>query len=205
MAFLKSLFRKEKNRFYDLLCRQTAKTLEGLGALADYMDDCGLNCVRLVKKFETEADDLRVRLIEELDRTFVTPIDREDIFDLSRAIDDVMDYANSTVLEMEAFEVKPDEHIKVMVNILIDAGNSINEAISSLESDPKRAQRQANRAKACENQMEDAYRQALARLFKGTDPVLMFKKREVYRHLSNAGDRGDEAADIISHIIMKHS
>ena len=105
MALIKKLFSKEKNRFYELLLRQTAKTLEGLGALAGYLDECGLNCVRLVKKFETEADDLRVRLIEELDKTFVTPIDREDIFDLSRAIDDVMDYANSTVLEMEAFEV----------------------------------------------------------------------------------------------------
>jgi uncharacterized protein Yka (UPF0111/DUF47 family) len=205
MSIIKKFFAKEKNRFYDLLCRQTAKTLEGLGALADYLDDCGLNCVRLVKKFETEADDLRVRLIEELDKTFVTPIDREDIFDLSRAIDDIMDYANSTVLEMEAFEVKSDEHIKLMVNILIEAGNSINEAISLLDKDPKVAQRLANKAKACENQMEEAYRQALSRLFKGTDPVLMFKKREVYRHLSNAGDRADEAADILSHIIMKHS
>lgn len=205
MALIKKLFSKEKNRFYELLLRQTAKTIEGLAALAGYLDECGLNCVRLVKKFETEADDLRVRLIEELDKTFVTPIDREDIFDLSRAIDDVMDYANSTVLEMEAFEVKSDEHIKLMVNILIDAGKEINEAISLLDQDPKKAQRHANRAKACENQMEDAYRQALARLFKGNDPILIFKKREIYRHLSNAGDRGDEAADIISHIIMKHS
>jgi uncharacterized protein Yka (UPF0111/DUF47 family) len=92
-----------------------------------------------------------------------------------------------------------------MVNILIDAGNSINEAISLLDQDLKRAQKHANKAKACENQMEEAYRQALSHLFKGDDPILMFKKREVYRHLSNAGDRGDEAADILSHIIMKHS
>ncbi len=118
----KKLFSKKKNIFYDLLLRQSAKTLEGLEALANYVDNCRAENAKQVKKCEVEADDLRLMLIQALDKTFVTPLDREDIFDLSRVIDDVMDYANSTVLEMEIYEVSADGHVKEMVNILISAG-----------------------------------------------------------------------------------
>lgn len=201
----KRLFAKEKNVFYDLLFRQSAKTLEGLEALASYLDECTPERAKQVKKCEVEADDLRLMLIQELDKTFVTPLDREDIFDLSRAIDDVMDYANSTVYELEIYGVCADGHVREMVNILISATNEIHNAIKILEEQPKVAAVHAVKAKAYENTMEGAYRLALSHLFKGTDPVFMLKMREIYRHLSNAADRGDEAANIITSIVMKHS
>ena len=199
------LFAKQKNIFYDLLYQQSEKTLEGLEALATYMDDHSPENAKRVKKCETEADDLRLILIQELDKTFVTPLDREDIFDLSRVIDDVMDYANSTVYEMEIYEVSADGHVKEMVNILISAGREINNAIKLLEDQPKVAAVHAVKAKAYENTMEGAYRLALSHLFRGSDTVFMLKMREIYRHLSNAADRGDEAANIITSIVMKHS
>lgn len=198
-------FAKQKNIFYDLLYQQSGKTLEGLEALALYVDDCIPENAKRVKKCETEADDLRLILIQELDKTFVTPLDREDIFDLSRAIDDVMDYANSTVYEMEIYEVCADGHVREMVNILISAGREINNAIKLLEYQPKVAAIHAVKAKAYENTMEGAYRLALSHLFRGNDTVFMLKMREIYRHLSNAADRGDEAANIISSLVMKHS
>lgn len=201
----KRLFSKEKNIFFDLMFRQSEKTLEGLQALANYMEDRSPENAKQVKKCEVEADDLRMMLIQELDKTFVTPLDREDIFNLSRVIDDVMDYANSTVYEMEIYEVVADEHVKEMVNILISAGREINQAINLLENQPKVAAVHALKAKAYENTMEGAYRLALSHLFRGDDPVFMLKMREIYRHLSNAADRGDEAANIISSIVMKHS
>jgi len=201
----KKLFSKEKNIFYDLMLRQSGKTLEGLEALASYMDNCSPENGKQVKKCEVEADDLRLMLIQALDRAFVTPLDREDIFDLSRAIDDVMDYANSTVYEMEIYEVCADGHVKEMVNILISAGREIDHAIRLLEEQPKIAVVHAVKAKAYENTMEGAYRLALSHLFRGNDTVFMLKMRENYRHLSNAADRGDEAANIISSIVMKHS
>jgi predicted phosphate transport protein (TIGR00153 family) len=199
------VFAKQKNIFYDLLYQQSQKTLEGLEALANYMDDRSFETAKQVKRCEVEADDLRLILIQELDKTFVTPIDREDIFNLSRAIDDVMDYANSTVLEMDIYEVPADGHVKEMVNILISAGREINQAIKHLEEQPKVAAVHAVKAKAYENTMEGAYRLALSHLFRGDNPVFMLKMREIYRHLSNAADRGDEAANIISSIVMKHS
>jgi uncharacterized protein len=201
----KKLFSKQKNIFYDLLYQQSEKTLEGLEALATYMDDRSPANAKQVKKCETEADDLRLILIQELDKTFVTPLDREDIFNLSRVIDDVMDYANSTVYEMEIYEVSADGHVKEMVNILTSAGREINNAIKLLEAQPKVAAVHAVKAKAYENTMEGAYRLALSHLFRGSDTVFMLKMREIYRHLSNAADRGDEAANIITSIVMKHS
>jgi len=201
----KRLFSKEKNIFFDLMFRQSEKTLEGLQALANYMEDRSPENAKQVKKCEVEADDLRLMLIQELDKTFVTPLDREDIFKLSLAIDDVMDYANSTVYEMEIYEVLSDGHVKEMVNILISAGGEINQAINLLENQPKVAAVHALKAKAYENTMEGAYRLALSHLFRGDDPIFMLKMREIYRHLSNAADRGDEAANIISSIVMKHS
>ncbi len=201
----KGVFAKQKNIFYDLLHQQSQKMLEGLEALASYMDDRSPDNAKQVKKCEVEADDLRLMLIQELDKTFVTPLDREDIFDLSRAIDDIMDYANSTVLEMDIYEVPSDGHVKEMVNILISAGREIDHAIKLLEEQPKVAAVHAVKAKAYENTMEGAYRLALSHLFRGDDPVFMLKMREIYRHLSNAADRGDEAANIISSIVMKHT
>ena len=198
-------FSGNEGRFYDLLSRQSAKTLEGLDALWKFAENANKENGTLVGNIEREADELRRILIEELDKTFVTPLDREDIFALSRAIDDVVDYANSTVDEMEIYEVKGDRHIKEMVNILRKAARELDDAVKILKDHPKIASDHAVKAKAYENQMEKAYHQALADLFKGNDTVHMLKMREVYRHLSNAADRGDEAANIISSIVMKHT
>ncbi len=198
-------FPNSENRFFDLLLRQSSKTVEGLEALFAFADDGTKEKANLVRNIEREADELRRILIEELDKTFVTPIDREDIFALSRAIDDIIDYANTTVDEMEIYGVKGDEHIKEMVNILRKAARELDEGVKILKNYPKIASEHAVKAKAYENTMEKAYHLALANLFKGSDTVYMLKMREIYRHLSNAADRGDEAANIISSIVMKHS
>jgi len=198
-------FSGNEGRFYELLSRQSGKTLEGLEALWNFTENGTKESATLVGKIEREADELRRVLIEELDKTFVTPLDREDIYALSRAIDDVVDYANSTVDEMEIYEVKGDRYIKEMVNILRKAARELDDAVKILKDHPKIASEHAIKAKAYENQMEKAYHQALADLFKGSDTIHMLKMREVYRHLSNAADRGDEAANIISSIVMKHT
>jgi uncharacterized protein Yka (UPF0111/DUF47 family) len=201
----KKSFSGGENRFFELLSLQSLKSIEGLDALWNFAENGSKENANLVRNIEREADELRRILIQELDQTFITPIDREDIFDLSRAIDDVVDYANTTVDEMEIYEVKGDAHIKEMVNILRKATRELNDAVKILKDYPKIASEHAVKAKAYENQMEKAYHIALAELFKGTDTVYMLKMREIYRHLSNAADRGDEAANIISSIVMKHT
>src|SRR4030043_75170 len=196
-------FPNGESRFFDILSRQSLKTVEGLEALWNFVENGTKENANLVRNVEREGDELRRILIEELDQTFVTPLDREDIYALSRAVDDVVDYANTTVDEMEIYEVKGDEHIKDMINILRKAARELNDAVRILKDYPKISSEHAVKAKAYENQMEKAYHLALADLFKGKDTVYMLKMREIYRHLSNAADRGAEAANIICNIFMK--
>ena len=129
-------FPDSKSRFFEILSRQSAKTVEGLEVLWNFAENGTKENANLVRNVEREADELRRILIEELDQTFVTPLDREDIYALSRAIDDVVDYANTTVDEMEVYEVKGDEHIKEMVNILRKAARELNDAVKILKDYP---------------------------------------------------------------------
>jgi len=197
-----SFFRK-KTDFYALLMGQSEKVLEGIKALRGYASDQCPECAAAVKNLEKEADEHRRIIIAELNRTFATPIDREDIFQLSRALDDVMDYAENTVIELTAYELSADSHIRRMIDIMIQASEELVKAIKYLKEYPNIANDYAVRAKKLENDMEQEYHRALSDLFKGTDPIYMLKMREVYRHLSNCADRGDEAANIILSIVMK--
>jgi predicted phosphate transport protein (TIGR00153 family) len=196
------IFPKEKN-FYKMLSDQASKTLEGIEALGEFVENQNQKNANRVKEIEKEADELRRVLVEELHKTFVVPMDREDIYALSRAIDDIVDYANSTVDEMEIYEVASDAHLREMVDILRKAALEISDSVKILEAYPNIAMEHAVKAKFYENTMEKAYHSALADLFKKTDTVYMLKMREIYRHLSNAADRSDEAANIICSIVMK--
>src|SRR5205809_1028053 len=111
----------KKRDFYQMLSNQAQKVEEGMEALYDFANDPTEEKGKKVSKIEEEADELGRILIDELNRSFVTPIDREDIFALSRVIDDMCDYAKSTVEEMLLFGVGPNEHIKKMTEGLYTA------------------------------------------------------------------------------------
>ncbi len=204
---IRRLFGGKEDKFVRLLIEQAAKTLEGMEGLEEYMKDRDQEAAEKVTRAEKEADELRRILIDELNRTFVTPIDREDIFALSRAIDDILDYGYSTVDEMTILNVEPNSYLRRMVSLLKTATNEIYTATLRLKDHPGVANEHALRAKALENRVEDVYREALADLFSGPKDVEhvveMLKLREIYRHLSNSADRGDEAANVITDIVVK--
>ena len=193
----------ERRDFYKMLSAQAAKVEEGMLALHEFMDSADPGEGRRVEEIEKEADELRRQLIDGLNRTFITPMDREDIFALSRTIDDVCDYAKSTVEEMLLFQVGPNQHLKKMAEILSSGAGDVSAAVGFMRSDPKAATDHIVRVKKTENRMEYLYREALAELFKQTDLIAILKLREIYRHISNAADRLDEAADIIGDILVK--
>jgi len=178
-----------------------------LKLLVKYLDTQDPEIAEELSLKEKEADEVRRILIDELNRRFVTPFDREDIFSLSRSIDDVVDYADSTVSEMVVLKVKPSTYMQRIATLLKDAAYEIYQAVLRLQKHPAVAIDHAQRAKALENRVEAVYREAVADLFSGPEDihhvVEMLKMREVYRHLSNAADRGDEAANIISDIVVK--
>ncbi|MFH1906674.1 MAG: DUF47 family protein [Chloroflexota bacterium] len=204
---MRRLFSKRPNVFIKLIKEQATLTLDGMEALKAYLASHDPADSALLVSKEKEADEARRILIDELNRTFITPFDREDIFALSRTIDDVVDYAYTTVSEMEILKVEPTPYMQRMASLLRDAAYELLMAVNRLEEHPGVANDHAQRAKALENRVEDVYREALADLFSGAEDikhvVKMLKLREVYRHLSNAADRGDEAANVIADIVVK--
>ena len=101
------IFKKREEVFHKLIQQQASITYEGVKLLVKYIETQSPEIAEELALKEKEADEIRRILIDELNRTFVTPFDREDIFALSRSIDDVIDYADSTVSEMVVLKVKP--------------------------------------------------------------------------------------------------
>jgi predicted phosphate transport protein (TIGR00153 family) len=204
---LSEIFKRRPNRFIDLLSQQAELTEQGMNALTAYLEKPNKRRAEVVDKIEGQADEIRRILIDELNRTFVTPFDREDIHALSRAIDDMLDYAYTTVVEMDTLEVAPNEHMCEIGQLLVKSANEIHLGVQRLGDHPTVAQGHAVRAKQVENQVESIYRKAIAELFnqpKDIEHVVqMLKLRETFRHLSNAADRGDEAANVLSDIVVK--
>jgi predicted phosphate transport protein (TIGR00153 family) len=204
---MKLFSRKKTNRFIELLIQQAVFAVEGFQVLLKYISEPDESLARKVSLIEKEADEVRRILIDELNHAFVTPLDREDIFALSLTVDDILDYANTTVEEMVMLDIKPNSFIERMVSLLNDAAREILMGVTRLQDHPNVANDHAVRAKALENRVETVYREAIADLF--TVPrdlehvVDMLKLREVYRHLSNAADRGDAAANVIGDIVVK--
>lgn len=200
-------FRKKPDKFIALLIEQAKLTLEGVNFLQEYMKTHEHDLAEKLTRTEKEADEIRRILIDELNRTFVTPIDREDIFAVSRAIDDVVDYAYSTVSEMDVLNVQPTSFMTRMVSLLKEAAYELYIAMQRLEEHPSVAADHAQRAKAYEKRVEQVYREAIADIFSGLEDVQhvleMLKRREVLRHLSNAADRVSEAGNLISDIVVK--
>jgi predicted phosphate transport protein (TIGR00153 family) len=200
-------FKRREDVFHKLIQEQASITYEGLRLLVKYLETQNPEIAQELDLKEKEADEVRRILIDELNSTFVTPFDREDIFALSRSIDDVIDYADSTVSEMVVLNVKPTPYMQRIASLLKDAAYEIYQGVQRLQKNPNVAIEHAQRAKTLENRVEGVYREAIADLFTGPEDihhvVEMLKFREVYRHLSNAADRGDEAGNIIADIVVK--
>ncbi|MBL8099972.1 MAG: DUF47 family protein [Anaerolineales bacterium] len=201
------IFKRKEEKFQKLIEEQASLAFEGLRLLVKYLETGDAELAEELSLKEKEADEVRRILIDELNRTFITPFDREDIFSLSRSIDDVIDYADTTVVEMVILNVKSTPFMLRIASLLKDAAYEIWQGVLRLPKHPNVALDHAQRAKALENRVEMVYREAVADLFSGPEDihhvVEMLKLREVYRHLSNAADRGDEAANIIADIVVK--
>ncbi len=201
------IFKKRRNIFVHMLHEQATLALEGVELLKAYLSFPAKSLAEDLTAKEKQADEARRILIDELNRTFITPFDREDIFALSRAIDDILDYAYSTMTEIIILKVDPTRYMVRMCSLLCDSTFELVKALERFEDHPGVASEHAQRAKALENRVETVYREALADMFEETENVKklvnIMKMREVYRHLSNAADRGDEAANILADIIVK--
>lgn len=204
---LRALMRSNDRRFIDLLVEQVDLTLRALHILEQLSGDApaGAPLLEAVKELERAGDNTRRILIDELLHTYATPFDREDLFELSRAIDDILDAANETAIELVMYRVTAMENLAEMASVLSDGARHIRAAISELLNHPGVAAEHAVRAKRMENRMDELYHQSVSHLLDSEIKIRqVLKLREIYRHLKNSADRIDEAADHISIIVIKH-
>ena len=199
----------KEDKFVGMLIEQTQITVEGLRLLEKWLGKTELKekAIDQMRIKEVEADEVRRVLIDELHNTFITPLDREDIFMLSLYIDDILDYCYSTVEEMQLLHIVADDYLIEMVKLTREATEELEMAFHRLFTNPRVAGEHARRAKKIENEVEHLYRVAIGDLFtKALDfsPLMeMLRRREVYRHVSNMADQADMAADILGMVVMK--
>ena len=205
---LRALARSNDRRFITLLTEQADLTVRALQVLEKFGRDpiTSGDVVEEMKIIERDGDAKRRILIDELVRTYATPFDREDLFALSRAIDDILDAANETVVELTMYRIGPPQGLTEMARVLIEGAIHIRSAVAELLDHPGVAAEHAVRAKRSENRIDSLYHKAVGRLFDSDAEVnQILKAREIYRHLKNSADRIDSAADEISVIVIKRS
>ncbi|MCA9905265.1 MAG: DUF47 family protein [Anaerolineae bacterium] len=200
--------RPKSSPFAARLLRQTEYLVEGTQALGSFMNAPTRDHALRVRDVERAADEVRRALIAQLRKTFITPIDREDLFGLSRALDDVLDHVYSTTRDMFVLKVVPNDHLQAMTAVVYQCAKELNSAIQYLETQPRKAGQHAVRVRALENRMDNLYVKALADLYDNgsmamDDVVKMFKLREIYRHMIHAIKSAEQAADLIDDIIVK--
>ena len=203
----RQFFKRKPDRFIIRLHQQSHLVLKGTSALKQYIAEPNQENAARVRYYEKKADSIRRNLIMELNDSFVTPIDREDLFSLSRSIDDILDHAYMMVHEIDVLCISPNVYLQKMAQLLHIGAKEIYLAITRLENNPQEANQHVMRTKSLENRMETLYTHAMADLL--NDPqdlkqvVDMMKMREIYRHLLYAVKSTEQAADNIGDIVIK--
>ncbi|MBF0461820.1 MAG: DUF47 family protein [Magnetococcales bacterium] len=210
--------------FYSLINEQCSVVSQAMEALVEFMsgDASKADCIA---EFEKKGDEIKNRSMYVLNKSFATPMDREDIYRAITAIDTILHYAYTTIQEMRYFELAPDQFAIDMARILSEGVDVLKLGFAKLGTNPALAQDDALAVRKSERNVERAYRKALVALFQVEHHVYhiqqskeaslefrvmgrvaeIFKRRELYRHLSNAGDQVAKAGTILHDIVVQVS
>ena len=208
----KSLFRRAFERvfpkmpdFFTLLAEQCQQVAHAVGLLVEFMETGDAGAAERVRQDEGAADTIKLRNLRELNEAFATPIDRENLYRAIMDLDEIVNYCKSTVNEMEVLKLVPDKFCLEMAMHIKAGADALSLGFARLEKDPASVAEYATVARESEHRVEAAYRRAIAELFEGDNYIHMFKRREIYRHLSNAADRMANCANTLNDIIVKLS
>lgn len=194
--------------FYGLLETHARKVLESVQALAAWIgsDNRDERCQR-VRDLENEADALKLELGRKLFDSFITPFDREDIFELCVRMDEVANAAKSAVREIEAYEIDPatTPNLPEMIGILEEGVSCLVRSFSSLRNNLPESSVQAGLARKAENKFTKAYRLAMTQLLRKDDIKEILKAKEVYRSLLIAAEKIDQVGERLQHAVVKMS
>lgn len=209
--------------FHGMLKAQADNLHETVAALVDYLQAGEDELASNVNQLVDDGHALRDTTLYTLHRSFITPIDREDIYTLAMALDHILDYIKNTVREVEVLQVEPSERMQSMTKELAAGVTSLVRGLASFSTGQSEAVAHTVQTREAERRIEDLYRDALENMFlgaeylalsEGPEPpdaracldfiVARIKRREVYRHLSNTADRLAHAGEALRDISIKY-
>ena len=190
--------------FFAMLDEQARITREGVETFADWLERNEDRLGLMVLEKEREADAARWKMEAVLVDSFSTPIDRGDLYEVSRQLDQVLDYARATIHEASALEVMPPQpHYDRFAAALREGVQAIALAIHDLGEDPADAEKQVSAVRSATKKMRETYYDCLADVAKERDVNLALRRREVYHHLKDAGVMMDRTTDVLHRIIVR--
>jgi len=206
---IKIVPREEK--FFDLFEQQAQNVVSGAKLLKELFEDYGRvgEAAIKVQRVEHEGDEIAHEIAEKVSRTFITPIDREDIHALASALDDILDFINATVMRMDLYKVLAlRDDSKRITTIILLAAEEVRELVIELKDYHQhgKIKRRWVEIHRLENEGDTVVRAAIAKLFdEEKDPIEVIKWKEVYEHLETAIDKCEDAANIIEQIVLKNA
>jgi uncharacterized protein Yka (UPF0111/DUF47 family) len=210
--------------FYSLLNEQCDLVVEAMEVFTRFMENGDRKLAKQVRSLEKRGDEIKARNTDILNKAFSTPMDREDIYRAIASIDHIVNYAKTTTREIEVLAVTPDKYMLELAVLLKEGASALQRGYRKLSESPHQAEGDSMAARKAERSCEKVYRRALGELFREetymdmlsnqeTDTrvaavklvIDIFKRREVYRHLSNASDRLAHAGEVLHDIVVKIS
>jgi predicted phosphate transport protein (TIGR00153 family) len=200
----------KKVDFFDLFDTAALNVTKGAAMLVDLMEhfDKAEELAKQIYEVEQEGDMLTHDIMKKLNKTFITPIDREDLYALASRLDDVIDFIWAAVDRMTVFKIKDSTKEAIsMSKDLFTTTEVIHKTIQKLkEKDYVHVQEYCIEINRLENRIDRDFRDALGRLFEEvTDPIFLIKWKEIYEFLENASDRCEDVANILEAIVLKNA
>ncbi len=196
---------------------QFDRALENLSRAADVLVDTFNNFnsfehfekkAKTIYEFEQEGDMLTHDIMKDLNKTFLTPIDREDIHALASRIDDVIDLIWAAVDRMVVYKIeKPTAEVISIAEDLQMTADVLKKALRELRSkDYSHVQEHCIEVNRLENRIDRKYRDALGKLVNSqTDPVVIIKWKDIYQLFEDASDSAEDIANILESIVLKNA
>jgi len=198
--------------FYTLFEQETANLVVAAEKLVDLFNNYENVEAKAkeLKDLEHRGDVITHEIIARVHRTFVTPIDREDITLLAHSLDDVMDFIEAAGRTAFFYRIaQPTERARELASIVAKLTVKLNEVMPQLRHHDKFnwILKQCVEINTLENEADDVFHAALAELFEACakDACEVIKWREIYEHLENATDRGEDVANVLEGIVLKHA
>ena len=203
-----SLIPKEE-QYFALFRQMTSYIYDAARALVEMLEDRSgdyAGHVAGIKSIEHACDELTHSISTKLNSSFITPFDREDIYELSSALDDVVDLIDDAARAMVIYNVREStDYARRFGDVIQRMAVQLHEVVSTLERPAGIAPRLVEMHRL-ENEGDDLYHAAIAALFRDTaDPLTVIKWKEIYEKLEAAVDRCESVAHIIESVIIKHA